>query len=684
MAITFWRNVQRKITTQEMDASFDTLVNDIANAGLSSEMPEGTIYIGDNTNTASLETLDTSIVPETTDKRYQSDLQDTYNDATASIQTQLNSKYNQPSGTTIQYVAGDGSLITFPTLLQADRLVTEVRNTTGSTLTIGTVVYINGATGNKPTVEKAKADSPTTSNTTFGLLQANLSNNSNGYVIVSGNLIGFDTSAWVEGTQLYLSPTTDGTMTSTKPTQPNHSVLVGIVTRQHVTLGAIEIVIENGEHLTDLHDVLINNPLNNNALVYETASTLWKNKVIDKIFVGLGNVDNTSDINKPVSTATQNAIDAKLGLSGGTLTGALNEANIVTLSSATNVNIVNIASNTAYITGNTAILTFTAGTSGMIRRLQFEGSLILQGGNNIRLPNFAATLTTTAKDVATFVYTAIDSKWYCVSYTRGSASNLTANRLTYFNGTDIVTTNHIIGNDGNNITWVNDAFQSFGPSSNYLRGGTNTGIKVKAVNNAIDLNFNDTARLLVQPAQIQMTGATLVFRNYDASVYFGIWTSGGLLIGSGGTINSSAILQVDSTTKGFLPPRMTTAQRTNASLNVKGMIVYDTDLNGLYQNNGSTWSALGGASYLTGTWTPNTSYGGTTRNTITVTVTGATVGSRVVANINDAMRADFVTAGSWFLDMQAYVSSTNTVSITFVMSTSTTFGATSSINLTVN
>lgn len=39
--------------------------------------------------------------------------------------------------------------------------------------------------------------------------------------------------------------------------------------------------------------------------------------------VGLGNVDNTSDANKPVSTATQTALDAKLGLAGGTLTGAL-------------------------------------------------------------------------------------------------------------------------------------------------------------------------------------------------------------------------------------------------------------------------------------------------------------------------------------------------------------------------
>jgi hypothetical protein len=40
-----------------------------------------------------------------------------------------------------------------------------------------------------------------------------------------------------------------------------------------------------------------------------------------KADVGLGNVDNTSDADKPVSTATQTALDAKLNLSGGTMTG---------------------------------------------------------------------------------------------------------------------------------------------------------------------------------------------------------------------------------------------------------------------------------------------------------------------------------------------------------------------------
>jgi hypothetical protein len=39
--------------------------------------------------------------------------------------------------------------------------------------------------------------------------------------------------------------------------------------------------------------------------------------------VGLGNVDNTSDANKPISTATQTALDGKVGKSGDTMTGAL-------------------------------------------------------------------------------------------------------------------------------------------------------------------------------------------------------------------------------------------------------------------------------------------------------------------------------------------------------------------------
>jgi hypothetical protein len=42
---------------------------------------------------------------------------------------------------------------------------------------------------------------------------------------------------------------------------------------------------------------------------------------VTKAHVGLGNVDNTSDANKPVSTATQTALNAKASLAGATFTG---------------------------------------------------------------------------------------------------------------------------------------------------------------------------------------------------------------------------------------------------------------------------------------------------------------------------------------------------------------------------
>jgi hypothetical protein len=67
---------------------------------------------------------------------------------------------------------------------------------------------------------------------------------------------------------------------------------------------------------------------------------------ISKSMVGLGNVDNTSDANKPVSTATQTALDAKLALAGGTMTGALTLSGAPTtdLHAATKAYVDNVSS----------------------------------------------------------------------------------------------------------------------------------------------------------------------------------------------------------------------------------------------------------------------------------------------------------------------------------------------------
>lgn len=64
-------------------------------------------------------------------------------------------------------------------------------------------------------------------------------------------------------------------------------------------------------------------------------------------------------------------------------------------------------------------------------------------------------------------------------------------------------------------------------------------------------------------------------------------------IGIGTTIpNQSAILHLNSTTRGFLPPRMTSSQRTAIVNPLNGLIVYDTEAERLYVHTDGDWKFL--------------------------------------------------------------------------------------------
>jgi hypothetical protein len=60
--------------------------------------------------------------------------------------------------------------------------------------------------------------------------------------------------------------------------------------------------------------------------------------------------------------------------------------------------------------------------------------------------------------------------------------------------------------------------------------------------------------------------------------------------------NASAILGADSTTQGFLPPRMTSTQRDAVSTPATGLEIYNTTSNQPEVYNGSSWVAMGGGS----------------------------------------------------------------------------------------
>ncbi len=73
----------------------------------------------------------------------------------------------------------------------------------------------------------------------------------------------------------------------------------------------------------------------------------------------------------------------------------------------------------------------------------------------------------------------------------------------------------------------------------------------------------------------------LVF--FNASAQVGIGTT---------SPNASSMLDIQSTTKGFLAPRMTTTQKNAISSPTTGLMVYDTDLGKFCYYTGSTWVTM--------------------------------------------------------------------------------------------
>lgn len=75
----------------------------------------------------------------------------------------------------------------------------------------------------------------------------------------------------------------------------------------------------------------------------------------------------------------------------------------------------------------------------------------------------------------------------------------------------------------------------------------------------------------------------------------GLQSKGSVTIGEKATADSKAVLDVRSTTKGFLPPRMTTTQRDAIASPPAGLTVYNTTTNKLNQFNGTAWGEVAGS-----------------------------------------------------------------------------------------
>ena len=114
--------------------------------------------------------------------------------------------------------------------------------------------------------------------------------------------------------------------------------------------------------------------------------------VLDKTDIGLPNVDNTSDADKPVSTATNTALGLKANIASPTFTGTPAAPTAATGTNTTQIastafvtqEIANIPSGggnkTVFLSGNSGGLTGTGVTSGVIG--DYAAALMTDGNDN--------------------------------------------------------------------------------------------------------------------------------------------------------------------------------------------------------------------------------------------------------------------------------------------------------------
>jgi hypothetical protein len=165
-------------------------------------------------------------------------------------------------------------------------LFSYVTNADSVTLTKGMPVYAFSGTGDRMTVKRANNTGDATSAQTVGLvLSTSIAANQKGLIMMQGLLDGLSilpTATWDDGDPVYLGATA-GTITNVKPHAPNHLVYLGVVTTaSNGSAGRMYVRVQNGYELSEIHDIdlITNAPTNNQALIYESSTDLWKNKTI--------------------------------------------------------------------------------------------------------------------------------------------------------------------------------------------------------------------------------------------------------------------------------------------------------------------------------------------------------------------------------------------------------------------
>jgi len=191
----------------------------------------------------------------------------------------INDSYTFPSadGTASQAIITDGAgTLSFSAVSDGQTVKIECKNTSGSTITKGTPVYVTGTVGTSFRVQIAPADaSNSTKMPAVGVLETDLANNGEGYAVTGGLLKNLTTDP-IDGTNTTSNDTiyvkSGGGLTMTKPTGTNLIQNIGKIARVNSS-NAGSIIVSSILRTNDLPNIAQNNIWLGNSSSVPTATS---------------------------------------------------------------------------------------------------------------------------------------------------------------------------------------------------------------------------------------------------------------------------------------------------------------------------------------------------------------------------------------------------------------------------
>lgn len=236
------------------------------------------------------------------------------------------------------------------TLQVGQEQLIRVRNNSGATISNGMAVMATGALGNSGRITVAKANlNQSNAKRILGVVTETIASGADGFVTTFGKVRGIQTDganygeSWVDGDTLYVKDSDNGALTNVIPTDTQVKLPVAFVVNAHGSNGVLFVRVnsidENHSKVelaakadkvsvyTKTESDANYEPKNSNIQAH--IGSMSNPHGVTKTQVGLGNVDNTSDANKPVSTAQQNALNLKLDSSVYTASDVLTKIKTV-------------------------------------------------------------------------------------------------------------------------------------------------------------------------------------------------------------------------------------------------------------------------------------------------------------------------------------------------------------------